>query len=100
MLKQVLVLVSVFGVAENSSQETRYSIQGFFCRSSRRPFCDHSRSIPQDIVATETALMRRLWGFESQVMWEAEPRHYKLVEVEGARPLFDYMRAPAKHAKI
>ena len=25
-------------------------------------------------------------------MWEAEPRDYRLIEVDGARPQFDYMR--------
>ena len=25
-------------------------------------------------------------------MWEASPRDYRLIEVEGARPQFDYMR--------
>lgn len=95
-----VTVAAVALAAENSSTETRYAIQGFFCRSSRRPFCDHTRSIPPDIVASETALMRRLWGFESQVMWEGAPRQYKLVEVDGARPIFDYMRVPAREAKI
>ncbi len=44
--------------------------------------------------------MRRLWGFESQVMWEGVPRQYNLVEVEGAKPIFDYMRTTERQAKL
>lgn len=42
--------------------------------------------------------MRRLWGFESQSMWE-EPwetnggRDFRVIEVDGARPIFDYVRS-------
>ena len=56
----------IHGGGENASDEVRYSIQGFFCRSSRKPFCDHTRSVPREIVDAETPLMRRLWGFASQ----------------------------------
>lgn len=80
------------GGGVNRSQEVRYAIQGFCCRRQVKPFCDHTRSIPLELAARESPLMRRLWGFECQVMWEEDPRRYRMVEVEGARPLFDYER--------
>ena len=63
----------IHGGGENASDEVRYSIQGFFCRSSRKPFCDHTRSVPREIVDAETPLMRRLWGFASQPCAFAHP---------------------------
>ena len=80
------------GGGANRSREVRYSIQGFCCRRVIKPFCDHTRSIPIELAQRETALMRRLWGFQCQIMWEDDPRHYKMVAVDGAQPVFDYER--------
>ena len=80
------------GGGANRTQEVRYSVQGFCCRRQVKPFCDHTRSVPLDLVRRETPLMRRLWGFECQMMWEDAPRHYKMLEVDGAKPIFDYER--------
>lgn len=86
------------GAVDDGAGEPRFSCQMFFCRSSRKPFCDHTRSIPMELVRKETQLMRRLWGFESQSMWEEQwteengGRDFRVIEVEGARPIFDYIR--------
>jgi ectoine hydroxylase-related dioxygenase (phytanoyl-CoA dioxygenase family) len=80
------------GGGANQTDEIRYSIQGFCCRSTIRPFCDHTRSIPRQIVEQATPLMRRLWGFESQSAWETSPRDFKIVDAPGAKPRFDYNR--------
>ena len=80
----------VHGGGANTTNQVRYSLQGFCCRSYVRPFCDHTRSIPREIVEAASPQMRRLWGFESQSMWEAEPRRFKLVEAPGARAVFDF----------
>tara|TARA_Y100000588_G_scaffold52500_1_gene49367 strand:- start:460 stop:1254 length:795 start_codon:yes stop_codon:yes gene_type:complete len=76
----------------NNTGELRYAIQGFCCRSKIRPFCDHTRSIPPDIVARATPLLRRLWGFAVQSAWEESPRNFKIVEAPDAAPYFDYNR--------
>ena len=34
----------------NTSDKIRYAVQGFCCRKNIKPFCDHTRSIPPDIV--------------------------------------------------
>ena len=82
----------IHGGSANTSDQIRYAIQGFCCRGNHRPFCDHTRSIPPEIVAGATPLMRRLWGFESQSAWEQSPRDFKIVEAPGAKPHFDYNR--------
>ncbi len=82
----------IHGGSANTSDQIRYAIQGFCCRGNHRPFCDHTRSIPPEIVAGATPLMRRLWGFESQSAWEQSPRDFKIVEAPGAKPRFDYNR--------
>ena len=82
----------IHGGGANRTDEIRYSIQGFCCRSSTRPFCDHTRSIPMDIVEQATPLLRRLWGFEVQSAWEESPRQFKIVGAPGAKPRFDYNR--------
>ena len=83
---------TIHGGGPNTTDELRYSIQGFCCRSTTRPFCDHTRSIPKELVEQATPLLRRLWGFECQSAWEESPRHFKIVEAPGARPRFDYNR--------
>jgi ectoine hydroxylase-related dioxygenase (phytanoyl-CoA dioxygenase family) len=80
------------GGSANNTDEVRYAIQGYCCRSTTRPFCDHTRSIPPDIIANATPLMRRLWGFNCQSMWEETPRDFKIIEVPDASPRFDYNR--------
>jgi ectoine hydroxylase-related dioxygenase (phytanoyl-CoA dioxygenase family) len=80
------------GGGANTTDEVRYSIQGFCCRRTTRPFCDHTRSIPPDVVVKATPLMRRLWGFSCQTMWEESPRNFKLLEAQDAAPHFDYLR--------
>ena len=82
----------IHGGSANTSDQIRYAIQGFCCRGNHRPFCDHTRSIPPEIVAGATPLKRRLWGFESQSAWEQSPRDFKIVEAPGAKPRFDYNR--------
>lgn len=82
----------IHGGGANTTDEIRYAIQGFCCRSNSRPFCDHTRSIPQEIVAQATPLLRRLWGFECQSAWEESPRDFKIVSAPGAKPRFDYNR--------
>ncbi len=82
----------IHGGGPNNTDQIRYAIQGFCCRSSTRPFCDHTRSIPLDLVEKATPLMRRLWGFGCQSMWEEAPRQFKMIEVSGASPRFDYNR--------
>ena len=86
----------IHGGGLNTTDEVRYAIQGFCCRSSVRPFCDHTRSIPTDIVENATPLMRRLWGFECQSAWEDSTRNFKIVEAPGARARFDYNRGIGK----
>ena len=85
----------IHGGSPNETDEIRYAIQGFCCRSTIKPFCDHTRSIPPDIVATSTPLLRRLWGFECQSAWEESPRNFKIVEAPGAKPRFEYRGAAA-----
>ena len=82
----------IHGGGSNTTDEVRYAIQGFCCRSNTRPFCDHTRSIPEDIVANAAPLMRRLWGFECQSAWEDSQRNFKIVKAPGARARFDYNR--------
>jgi len=36
----------VHGDGTNTTDEIRYSVQGFCCRKYIKPFCDHTRSIP------------------------------------------------------
>ena len=78
------------GGGPNKTDEVRYAIQGYCCRSATRPFCDHTRSIPTEVVKNATPLMRRLWGFGCQSMWEEAPRHFALIEVPDASPRFNY----------
>lgn len=82
----------IHGGSLNTTNEIRYSAQGFCCRKTTRPFCDHTRSIPADILASATPLMRRLWGFEYQSAWEQSPRDFSIVEAPGAKPVFDFNR--------
>lgn len=80
----------IHGGGPNTTNEIRYSLQGFCCRKRTRPFCDHTRSIPRDLVESASPLLRRLWGFECQSAWEESPRHFKIVEAPGAKPVFPY----------
>jgi len=80
------------GGGANNTGEVRYSIQGFCCRRTTRPFFDHTRSIPPAVVEKATPLMRQLWGFSCQTMWEEGRRDFKLVEAPDAAPHFDYLR--------
>ena len=54
------------GGAPNNTGEARYAVLNFHCRARMKPFCDHTRSIPRDIVEAASATLRRLWGFECQ----------------------------------
>ena len=78
------------GGGRNSSDELRYSIQGFCCRGNMRPFCDHTRSTPLEVVEKATPLLRRLLGFTSQSAWEETPRNFKIIEAPDAAPRFNY----------
>ena len=78
------------GGAPNNTDEYRYAVLNFHCRARMKPFCDHTRSIPRDIVEAASPTMRRLWGFECQSAWEESPRNYKIIEVTGAKPRFEY----------
>jgi ectoine hydroxylase-related dioxygenase (phytanoyl-CoA dioxygenase family) len=80
----------IHGGGPNTTNEIRYSIQGFCCRGNIKPFLDHPRSIPHDLVESASPLLRRLWGFESQPSWEERPRKFKIVEAPGATPIFPY----------
>jgi len=80
----------IHGGGANTTKEIRYSLQGFCCRSYIKPFCDHTRSIPRELVETASPLLRRLWGFECQSAWEESPRKFRIVEARGARPVFDF----------
>ncbi len=82
----------IHGGGPNTTDEIRYAILGFCCRSTTRPFCDHTRSTPKEVVENATPLLRRLWGFECQSAWEESPRNFKIVEAPGAKPRFDYNR--------
>ena len=82
----------IHGGGANTTDEIRYSIQGFCCRSNTRPFCDHTRSIPKELIEQATPLLRRVWGFEGQSAWEESPRNFKIIEAPGAKPRFDYNR--------
>ena len=84
------------GGGPNRTGEVRYAIQGFCCRSTIKPFCDHTRSTPPEVVAAATPLLRRLLGFESQSAWEESPRDFRIVEAPGAKPRFEYRGAAAK----
>lgn len=86
----------IHGGGANTSNEIRYSAQGFCCRQMIRPFCDHTRSIPPDIVEAASPLLRRLWGFEAQSAWEASPQHFQIIEATGAKPIFNYNHGRAK----
>jgi ectoine hydroxylase-related dioxygenase (phytanoyl-CoA dioxygenase family) len=88
----VLVLDNrlIHGGGPNTTQEIRYSAQGYCCRRFIKPFCDHTRSIPRELVEEASPLLRRLWGFESQSAWEESPRHFAIVEAPGAQPVFDF----------
>lgn len=80
----------IHGGGPNTTNETRYSLQGFCCRKILKPFCDHTRSIPASVVANASPLLRRLWGFEYQSAWEESPRRFRVVGAPGARPVFDF----------
>jgi len=82
------------GGGRNNTANIRYSAQGFCCRKFLKPFCDHTRSIPSELVASASPLLRRLWGFEYQSAWEQSPRDFRIVEAPGARPVFDFNRRP------
>jgi len=82
----------IHGGSANTTDEIRYAIQNFCCRGDHRPLCDHTRSIPPEIVVDASPLMRRLWGFEIQAAWEETPRDFKIVDAPGAKPRFDYNR--------
>jgi ectoine hydroxylase-related dioxygenase (phytanoyl-CoA dioxygenase family) len=85
----------IHGGGRNDTNDIRYSAQGFCCRKFVRPFCDHTRSIPRELVESASPLMRRLWGFEYQSAWEASPRQFTIVEAPGAKPVFDFNRRPS-----
>ena len=74
----------------NNSDQIRYSVQGFCCHKLIKPFCDHTRSIPPELVVSASPLMRRLWGFENQCAWEAAPREFKIIDAPGSKPVFQY----------
>ncbi len=80
----------IHGGGSNTTNEIRYSLQGFCCRDNIRPLCDHTRSIPTDIVENASPLMRRLWGFESQSAWEETPRQFRIIDAPGAKPVFGF----------
>lgn len=80
----------IHGGGPNTSQEIRYSAQGYCCRRFIKPFCDHTRSIPRELVEEASPLLRRLWGFEYQSAWEDSPRRFAIVDAPGARPVFDF----------
>ena len=50
----------IHGGNANTNDQIRCAIQGFCCRGNHRLFCNHTRSIPLEIVAGATPLMRRL----------------------------------------
>ncbi|NKB70667.1 MAG: hypothetical protein GKR89_26655 [Candidatus Latescibacteria bacterium] len=77
----------------NTTDQIRYAIQGFCCRRIIRPFCDHTRSTPADLVERASPLLRRLWGFEVQSAWEQSQRDFRIVKAPDARPIFDYNRS-------
>jgi ectoine hydroxylase-related dioxygenase (phytanoyl-CoA dioxygenase family) len=89
----------VHGGGPNRTNVIRYSAQGFCCRKFVRPFCDHTRSIPAELVAAASPLLRRLWGFEYQSAWEESPRQFKIMEAPGAKPVFDFNRRHASAAR-
>ena len=76
--------------AANTSDKIRYAVQGFCCRKNIKPFCDHTRSIPPDIVEAASPLLRRLWGFEFQSAWEEAERDFRIIEATGAKPIFGF----------
>ena len=78
------------GGAPNDTDQIRYAVLNFHCRARMKPFCDHTRSIPHDIVESASPTLRRLWGFECQSAWEESPRNYQIIEVTGAKPRFEY----------
>jgi len=82
----------IHGGGPNTTGEIRYSAQGFCCRKNIRPFCDHTRSVPPEIVEAASPLLRRLWGFEYQSAWEESPRSFKIIEAPGAKGVFDFNR--------
>lgn len=84
------------GGAPNATDRIRYAVLNFHCRARMKPFCDHTRSIPRDVVEAASPTLRRLWGFECQSAWEASPRDYRIIEVTGAKPRFEYRGAAAQ----
>lgn len=80
----------IHGGGPNTTKEIRYSVQGFCCRKIIKPFCDHTRSIPKELVESASPLLRRLWGFEYQSAWEESPRNFKIVEAPGAKSVFNF----------
>src|SRR5262245_37705893 len=82
----------IHGGGPNTTGAIRYSAQGFCCRKESRPFCDHTRSIPPDLIESASPLLRRLWGFAYQSAWEESPRRFRIVEAPGAKPVFDFNR--------
>jgi len=86
----------IHGGSPNNTDDIRYAVQGFCCRAIIRPFCDHTRSTPADVVEAATPLLRRLLGFECQSAWEESPRDFRIVEAAGAKPRFEYRGAAAR----
>lgn len=86
----------IHGGSPNMTEDVRYAIQGFCCRATVRPFCDHTRSTPADVVEAATPLLRRLLGFECQSAWEESPRVFRIVEAPGAKPRFEYRGAAVR----
>jgi ectoine hydroxylase-related dioxygenase (phytanoyl-CoA dioxygenase family) len=80
----------IHGGGPNTTKEIRYSVQGFCCRKIIKPFCDHTRSIPKELVESASPLLRRLWGFEYQSAWEESPRNFKIIEAPGAKHVFNF----------
>jgi ectoine hydroxylase-related dioxygenase (phytanoyl-CoA dioxygenase family) len=75
------------GGGANRAQRPRCAMHGFFCRSWMRAQHDHTRSIDPAIVATASPLLIRLWGFKSQIPYEAAPGVLKVVPAPGVPEL-------------
>ena len=69
---------------------------GMFVPNPAKPFYDHTRSTPANLLGKASSLLRRLWGFECQSAWEESPRHFRIIDADGPKHRFEYGGAAAR----
>lgn len=73
----------IHGGGANRTDAPRRAMHGYFCRSWIKPQYDHTRSISFKALSEATPLLVRLWGFKSQVPYEATPGQFRIMPAPG-----------------